>query len=66
MAKITEKLVFMNSSDAADCKDAIFFEPVPGGYNIVKENTNNEDSDVNLETLFDFVFTNPEKIHTLL
>lgn len=66
MAKITEKLVFMNSSDAADCKDAIFFEPVPGGYNIVKENINNEDSDVNLETLFDFVFTNPEKIHTLL
>lgn len=63
---LTKKVAFVNSADAADCNGAIFFEAVPGGYNIIRHNTDGDDTDVNLETLFDFVFANPEKINQLL
>jgi ABC-2 type transport system ATP-binding protein len=63
---LTQKVAFVNSADAADCNGAIFFEAVPGGYNIIRHNTDGDDTDVNLETLFDFVFANPEKINQLL
>jgi ABC-2 type transport system ATP-binding protein len=66
LPQLTKKVSFINSADAAECTGAIFFEPVPGGYNIIRRNTNDEDTDVNLETLFDFIFANPDKIDQLL
>lgn len=66
LTKLTEKLVFVNSNDSADCNNALYFEAVPGGYDLILANTNGEETDVNLETLFNFVFSNPEKIKQLL
>jgi ABC-2 type transport system ATP-binding protein len=64
--RLTEKLAFVNTGDSADCSNALYFEAVPGGYDIIRENTDGEETDVNLETLFNFVFSNPEKIKQLL
>ena len=63
---LTEKFAFTNSNDAADCNGAYYFEAVPGGYDIISPNNNGIETDVNLETLFNFVFTNPEKANQLL
>lgn len=64
--KLTEKVTFVNSNDAADCNGAYYFEAVPGGYDIIRPNNNGVETDVNLETLFNFVFSNPEKANQLL
>jgi ABC-2 type transport system ATP-binding protein len=64
--ELVEKLAFVSTSDVADCNDALFFEPVPGGYNIIRMNDGTEDTDINLETLFNFIFSDSEKLRQLL
>jgi ABC-2 type transport system ATP-binding protein len=66
MSHLTEKLAFVNTNDPSDCNSAVYFEAVPGGYDLIRENKDGEETDVNLETLFNFVFSNPEKMHQLL
>jgi ABC-2 type transport system ATP-binding protein len=61
MQELTDRYEFINTSDASECNDAVFSEAVPGGYNIIRENTDGNETDVNLETLFDFIFANPDK-----
>jgi ABC-2 type transport system ATP-binding protein len=65
ISSLTTKLSFISTNDPEDCKDALYSEAVPGGYNIIRRNVNGEDTDVNLETLFDYVYAKSEKIQLL-
>ncbi len=66
LSKITEKVAFINTHNVAEYQDVIYSEAVPGGYSIICPNTDGIETEVNLETLFNFVFTNPEKANLLL
>jgi ABC-2 type transport system ATP-binding protein len=66
LSKITEKVAFINTHNVAEYQDVIYSEAVPGGYSIIYPNTDGIETEVNLETLFNFVFTNPEKANLLL
>jgi ABC-2 type transport system ATP-binding protein len=61
LADIAAKWTFDSVSNPAECQGVIYSEPVPGGYNVICENTNNEESDVNLETLFNYIFSQTTK-----
>jgi ABC-2 type transport system ATP-binding protein len=60
MEEISEHYQFLTSVDYADCNGALFYETVPGGYNIIRNNTEGADSDVNLESLFNYIYSNPQ------
>jgi ABC-2 type transport system ATP-binding protein len=66
ISRITEKLAFVNTNDPSDCNCAVYYDVVPGGYDMILVNDNGEETDVNLELLFNFVYSNPEKINQLL
>lgn len=58
--RITEKLYF--EYGATEHLDALYSEMQPGGYMNVKENTNHEESQINIEALFNAVLRNTSKI----
>jgi ABC-2 type transport system ATP-binding protein len=61
LASIADKWVFDSVSNPAECPGVIYSEAVPGGYNVICENTKGEESDVNLETLFNYIFSQTQK-----
>ena len=60
---IAEKLCF--SIDSAEVPGALYSEPQPGGYMNVTVNTTGEESQVNIEALFNTVLRNRETIAKL-
>jgi ABC-2 type transport system ATP-binding protein len=58
---ITKDWTFDSVSNPAECQGVIYSEPVPGGYNVICENSGAEESDVNLETLFNYIFSQTQK-----
>lgn len=66
VARICEKLRFIESSDEKDVEKALYALPSVEGYKLVLENENNEETSLNLETLFNATLSNTEKITTIL
>jgi ABC-2 type transport system ATP-binding protein len=61
--KITEKLYF--EYGGAERQDALYSELLPGGYMNVVPNTTGEESQLNIEALFNAVLRNKERIKEL-
>ena len=61
--RITEKLFF--EYGGAERPEALYSEMLPGGYLNVLPNTTGEESQLNIEALFNAVLRNKEKIKEL-
>ncbi|MCD6047815.1 MAG: transporter related [Gammaproteobacteria bacterium] len=62
LENITQKLAFTEQADMPEINDYFYYEKKLGGYFIVKPNTGQQDTRVDLETLFNTVRTNKAKI----
>jgi len=60
--KITSKLSFYNSYDAQPPENALYSERIPGGYSVVVPNTQGEETEVDIEALFNTVVMNHDFI----
>ena len=66
ISEIMSKLSFSFTPNRNKAADALFAVDVPGGANIVELlSDNNDETDVNLETLFELTRTNPEIVSKL-
>lgn len=66
LSALQEKLRFVFTADASECEGALWSMPVIGGHSIIKRrNEGEEETDVNLESLFELAYTNPTIIKTL-
>ena len=59
---VAQKLYFEPQYVAVPPEDAIYSERIPGGYVVVLENTKSEESEVDIEVLFNAVITQQEKV----
>lgn len=63
IASLQSRLQFIFSNNPSDCQGALWSAAVPGGYNIIRTRINPDDpateTEVNIESLFEFAFTNP-------
>jgi ABC-type multidrug transport system, ATPase component len=62
---ICQKLFFVNGDSNVDAGGAIFVSPTLQGYNALLPNTDEKESVLNLETLFNGVLSKPEEISNL-
>jgi ABC-2 type transport system ATP-binding protein len=63
--EICRKLYFVNGASHVDPEKAIYISPSFQGYNVLLPNDGEEETNLNLETLFNAVLENPGKIKTL-
>jgi ABC-2 type transport system ATP-binding protein len=63
--QISKKLVITKDSELPDSQSLVYSESTLGGYTIVKENEGEEETILNLETLFNAVISNKSKIHEI-
>jgi ABC-2 type transport system ATP-binding protein len=61
ITEIAQKLCFKTISDIPDKDKILYAEESLKGYSVVMENSNNEDSKIDLEQLFNGITENPEK-----
>lgn len=62
VASITTKLRFVENGTAADADAAIYSQPSVMGYSLVLHNTGDDETELNLETLFNATLANSERI----
>ena len=62
---ITQKLSFNIQNSMSEPDGALYSERVPGGYRVVSENFDGDETDVDIEALFNTVVTNKEKMNNL-
>ena len=62
MARITSKLQFVENGTATNAQSAIYSQPSVMGYSIVVPNNGGDETEVNLETLFNATLGNRDKI----
>ena len=62
VARITSKLQFVENGTATDAQRAIYSQPSVMGYSIVVPNNGGDETEVNLETLFNATLGNSDKI----
>lgn len=65
ITSITERLLFVDSDDRELLKEALFASPSIQGNSLILANKYSEESEINLELLFNAIFTVPEKITSL-
>lgn len=66
IADIQQRLVFRFTTDPEEIDGALWSMPVPGGYNIVRfRGEDVAETDVNLESLFELSFANPQLTNAL-
>ena len=65
MHDISTHLAFQNDHDLPGEEDAVYAEKVLGGYMVVRENRSGEESRIELETLFNAVIAQREKLNGL-
>lgn len=65
LASVAQKLRFHVHTGLQEPLDAWYAERIPGGYMAVSENTTNEDTDVDLEVLFNTIIQHPDRIRQL-
>lgn len=63
--KIAEKLQFEVTYSRGEPADVLYSERVPGGYMVVKENLDGEETEVDIEILFNAMMENPKAIQDL-
>lgn len=63
--RISQKLSFDLEQGLAEPQDAMFSERIPGGYTTVRENKTGNESEIELEALFNTIVMNQEKINYL-
>jgi hypothetical protein len=59
---ICRKLYFANGVNQVNPEQALYVAPTIQGYNALLPNPDNEESVLNLETLFNGILSHPEKI----
>jgi ABC-2 type transport system ATP-binding protein len=59
---ISQKLAFTRESDLPDVKSLVYSESSLGGYSVVKTNSGFEETNVNLELLFNAVISNTGRV----
>lgn len=62
VARITSKLQFVENGTATDAQSAIYSQPSVMGYSIVVPNNGGDETEINLETLFNATLGNSDKI----
>ena len=62
VASITSKLQFVENATAAEAKSAIYSQPSVTGYSIVAPSNGGDETEINLETLFNATLGNRDKI----
>ena len=62
VASITSKLQFVENATTAEAKSAIYSQPSVMGYSIVAPSNGGDETEVNLETLFNATLGNSDKI----
>ncbi len=62
---ITAKLAISRQKELTDTDHILYSEPHLGGYTVVKENTGQEETKLNLEILFNAVLSNRERISNI-
>lgn len=66
VAAIQQRLVFKFTHDPEELDGALWSMPVPGGYNIVRlRGEDVPETEVNLESLFELAFSNPQLTNAL-
>lgn len=61
IASLQNRFRFLFTTDPADINGALWTQPAVGGYNVIRTRTEEDDeTDVNLESLFEFSFANPQ------
>jgi ABC-2 type transport system ATP-binding protein len=65
LATVAQKLRFHIHTGLQEPLDAWYAERIPGGYLVVSENTIGEDTDVDLEVLFNAIIQHPDRIQKL-
>ena len=63
--QVTKKLALTRQTDQPDRNTVVYYETTLGGYAVVEENTTGQETNMNLETLFNAVVSNKEKIHEI-
>ena len=62
VARITSKLQFVENGTATDAQSAIYSQPSVMGYSIVAPSNGGDETEINLETLFNATLGNRDKI----
>lgn len=62
---ITSKLNFAFTTDRERCRQALIALDAPGGFNVIEKSDGENESDINLETLFELSRQNPEIMHSI-
>ncbi|MBD5357105.1 MAG: ABC transporter ATP-binding protein [Bacteroides sp.] len=62
VTEITSKLNFKFTTDKRMAASAILSLDAPGGYNIIEQNTDDDETDINLESLFELTCQRPDEI----
>ena len=65
VAEITRRLLFGVTDNPAEAAQAQFSRKSLGGFETITDNPYGEDSDMNLETLFDFALNDNERLNQL-
>lgn len=66
LTDIQQKLQFIFTHEPAECTGALWSSPVVGGYSVIRRRPEGfDETEVNLESLFEFAYTNPEIVKTL-
>jgi len=65
VAEIQNRMKFAETIDPTMIEKALYAIKGLGGASVILPNNNDEDSELNLELLFDFAITNPEKLNNL-
>lgn len=63
--EITQKLVFMNTDTRQASAEALYAQTSAFGCSVILPNNNNIESELNLETLFNFATENPDAINNI-
>jgi ABC-2 type transport system ATP-binding protein len=63
--RISNKLSITRLAELPEDKSLVYYESFLGGYTVVKENTDKEETNMNLELLFNAIINNKEKINEL-
>ncbi len=62
LADVSERLFIHHQSTLPDRQEALHVEDIPGGYNVVTANRQDDGQFMDLETLFNTVVSNPDRI----
>jgi ABC-2 type transport system ATP-binding protein len=65
MHEVSRRLQMQIESQEPAAGDALYSDKTLGGYVVVRENVDGEDGRIDLETLFNAVTTNPERVSSL-